>query len=102
LAEKPVRQRKITIRFPEDHPIWNIPSGQRSQTVRDLVDIALAGSRSTELLADILQVLERIEGCMNKVSFSTTKQEEAQEESVQEQEKGGNPIPVETFLNFKL
>jgi len=95
------KQREITIWFPEDHPIWNIPSGQRSQTVRDLVDTALAGSHSTELLADILQVLERIEGRMDKVSF-TAKPEQVQEEPEKEQEKGGNPIPVETFLNFQL
>jgi len=33
--------RRLDLWLPEDHPIWNLPSGRRAEKVRELLDLAL-------------------------------------------------------------
>lgn len=52
---------RLSVRFPENHPILDYPSGKRSQRVRELVDLAL---RLESILSSIDSRMARIENIL--------------------------------------
>ncbi|HBQ85192.1 MAG TPA: hypothetical protein DD811_01725 [Syntrophomonas sp.] len=50
--------RRLELRLPVDHPVWNLPQGERSRIVREWLEI---GSR----LAAMESSLTRIEACLS-------------------------------------
>ena len=52
--------KTITIKLPADHPIFNIPRGYRSETIRKWVDLGMDLSRVIEALESKCDVLNRI------------------------------------------
>ena len=50
--------KKITIRFPDEHPILQAPEGSRSERIRALVDLALTLENKVETLEKSVESIE--------------------------------------------
>ncbi len=51
---------RLTIRLPEGHPIWQLPSGERSAKIREYIDLGLS----------IGAKLDTIENKLNNLALS--------------------------------
>ncbi|MDA8336541.1 MAG: hypothetical protein M0Z41_16385 [Peptococcaceae bacterium] len=65
----------LSIRIPKEHPLWNLPAGQRSAKVREALDLSL---NLVLLLGEIRDQLNKIENrlqCLELGSGTPTENE---------------------------
>lgn len=59
--------RKITIRFPEDHPVWSYPAGKRSTVLREQVDINIMHKKVNECLQRVTAMEAKLDKILDKI-----------------------------------
>lgn len=50
--------RRLDLWLPEDHPIWRFPAGQRTQKVRELIDLGLRLEKGFDGLREEIQAVK--------------------------------------------
>lgn len=66
------KHRRITVSFPEGHPVWQEPQGKRSARIREWVDLAVG---IKNVLEDMDQRLEAIESGLARRPGAATEKE---------------------------
>jgi acyl transferase domain-containing protein len=51
-------KKRLDLWLPDDHPVWSFPKGQRSERVRELLDLALRLEKGFRLMEERLARLE--------------------------------------------
>lgn len=58
--KKKQEQRRLDMLLPADHPLWGIPTGQRSETARRWLDLGFQSENYIEKLEQRLVLLEKL------------------------------------------
>lgn len=77
------KRRRLEVWLPEDHPVWELPEGQRAKVVRTILEAAFnrmvwPSSRLDERLARIEEALARLEEKLAGAVSSTNAPREEQ------------------------
>lgn len=93
----------ISVRFPDNHPIFAHPIRQRGNKIRELVDIALKIenlSKKFECLDEILKRLVKIESILSGGIVVNQKPQNTEENQILEKTKSKVLIDVDAFANI--